>query len=118
MIGDNFINNFNGGDFQAPKSQFIQMNGRCPVCKHQFDFKRLNILFENQGGTLLYITCQNCHSSTLASVMVGQNGVNFSGIVTDLSITDVFKFKDADPISSEYIMDLHSELESNPSLTS
>lgn len=110
MIGDSFLPP--SGDFaQSPKQpHFVQMNGRCPVCSNTFDYKRLHILFEQNGASLLHITCQNCHSSTLASVVVGASGVNFSGIVTDLNITDVLKFKDNDEIASDYVMDLHEAL--------
>jgi len=99
----------------VPGSQphFVQMNGRCPVCNNAFDYKRLHILFEQNGASLLHITCQNCHSSTLASVIVGAQGVNFSGIVTDLNITDVLKFKDASSVTGDYVMDLHEALSKN-----
>jgi hypothetical protein len=104
---------FNNNNDFAQRPQFIQMNGRCPVCNHTFDFKHLNVLYEQNGATLLHITCQNCFSSTLASVVVGQGGVNFSGIVTDLNITDVMKFKEADTITNNYVMELHQTLQSN-----
>lgn len=99
-------------DLSPRGPQFMQMNGRCPVCNHALDFKRLHVLSEQNGSSLLHITCQNCFSSTLASVNVGQQGVNFSGIVTDLNITDVMKYKDADPIDSEYLLDLHDDMQS------
>lgn len=89
------------------------MNGRCPVCNQQFDFKRLHVLFEQNGASLLHITCHNCFSSTLASVIVNQNGVNFNGIVTDLNTSDVLKYKDSETISAEYLLELHNEMDSN-----
>lgn len=113
LLGDIFNSNtpFKGGS--GPKGHFVQMNGRCPVCQNAFDFRKLHVLSEQNGATLLHITCQNCQSSTLASVILGQSGLNFSGIVTDLNITDVLKFKDQQAISTEYIVDLHEELVSN-----
>lgn len=112
MLRDSYIPP--SGDFSpAPQPHFVQMNGRCPVCNNAFDYKRLHILFEQNGASLLHITCQSCHSSTLASVVVGAQGVNFSGIVTDLNITDVLKFKDDSGISADYVVELHEALDSN-----
>ncbi|MHC1591327.1 MAG: hypothetical protein ACXQS8_04530 [Candidatus Helarchaeales archaeon] len=113
MIGDTFSNLpfQEGGDNGRPN--FMQMNGRCPVCNQAFDFSKLHVLLEQNGASLLHITCQNCHTSTLANVVLGQGGLNFSGIVTDLNITDVFKFKDAEPVNSEFVVELHSQLASN-----
>lgn len=111
MIGDTFFPPLEGGN--SGKSQFVQMNGKCPVCSNMFDFRKLHILFEQNGASLLHITCQNCHSSTLAQVQVGQSGVQFSGIVTDLSITDVLKFKESHGVSSNFVMDLHEALQEN-----
>jgi hypothetical protein len=111
MIGDSYLPPIEGGS--PGKPQFLQMNGRCPVCSNMFDFRKLHILFEHNGASLLHITCQNCHSSTLAQVQVGQGGVQFSGIVTDLNITDVLKFKEMESLSSDFVMDLHEALEHN-----
>lgn len=111
MIGDTFLPPSEGGN--PGKPQFLQMNGRCPVCSNMFDFRKLHILSEQNGASLLHITCQNCHSSTLAQVQVGQSGVQFSGIVTDLNITDVLKFKEHEQLTSEFVMDLHDSLEKN-----
>lgn len=99
-------NNF--GQF---KPERIKMDARCPVCGNYYDFRKLAIIEEEDGATLMYIKCGNCQSAALSMIALGPFGIKMASVLTDLEQDEVMRFQDENPLSSEEVLDLYEELE-------
>ena len=87
------------------------MDARCPVCGNYYDFRRLEIIEEENGATLMYIKCQSCQSAALSMIALGPLGIKMASILTDLEQDEVMRFQDESPINAEEVLDLHEDLE-------
>lgn len=86
------------------------MDARCPVCGNYYDFRRLEIIEEENGATLMYIKCQSCQSAALSMIALGPMGIKMASVLTDLEQDEVMRFQDENPLSSEEVLDLHEDL--------
>ena len=68
---------------------------------------------ERDESHLVYIKCRQCQSAVLALVSLTNLGVSSVGLVTDLSSDDVIKFKSAEPISCDEVIEAHQFLSKN-----
>ncbi|MDX9893091.1 MAG: hypothetical protein RB292_01595 [Patescibacteria group bacterium] len=82
----------------------------CPVCGLPFDPLEARVIEERQTGHLLHIKCANCHSAILAVIVANSLGLTSVGLATDLSGEEVHLFKDAKPISSDDVLEVHQFL--------
>lgn len=95
------------------KSDHLRLDGHCPSCGNLFDFRKTQVLAEENGSTLLHLKCGNCGTSAVATMTMSPQGLMFRGMITDLTAQDVMKFKDVNDVDSDDIMELHKVLEDN-----
>lgn len=98
-------------NFNQFKPERIKMDARCPVCGNYYDFRKLEIIEEENGATLMYIKCQSCQSAALSMIALGPLGIKMASVLTDLEQDEVMHFQDENPLSSEEVLDLHEDLE-------
>lgn len=69
------------------------------------------ILEEREDAHLIHIECRRCSSSIVALILTGGIGVSSVGLITDLTSDDVLKFKDADDITANDVLDFYIALQ-------
>jgi len=84
----------------------------CPVCNFRFDPIEAKIIQEGQKAHLVYIKCQHCKSAVLALIIANNLGISSVGLVTDLSIEDVLRFKNAKAVTPDDVIELHQFINS------
>lgn len=82
----------------------------CPMCDTNYNPHEAQLVGEAEDSHFLHITCQKCHHSIIALVLVSQGGISSVGLVTDLSFEDVLKFRKAEAVSVDDVLDLHTLL--------
>jgi len=80
----------------------------CPVCDSHYNSISTQIIEEKDNNHLIHLECTKCGSSVLALVMTGGLGVTSVGLITDLTSSDVLRFKDSDNISLDDVIEIHS----------
>lgn len=65
---------------------------------------------EIDGSHLMHLHCQQCQAAILALVTVTPMGLSSVGMITDLSVTDVRKFKESEPIDFDEVIALNDNL--------
>jgi len=84
----------------------------CPFCNTKFSIKQAKIVAETKDSFLVHSYCKKCSCSVLASLTSSQMGISSIGLVTDLTYRDVMKFRNADAISVDNILETYSYLKS------
>ena len=95
------------------KNDGLRLDGHCPNCGNLFDFRKTQVLAEENGTTLLFLKCGNCGLAAVATMTMSPQGLMFRGMVTDLTAQDVMKFKDSHDIESDDVLALHDALANN-----
>lgn len=85
----------------------IKLISFCPLCQSKHGAMEANILEETGESHLIHLRCQNCQAAILALVTLTPLGLNSVGMITDLSAVDAQKFKEADSLEFDEIIDLH-----------
>jgi hypothetical protein len=96
---------------QGGKQDNLRLDGHCPNCGHLFDFRKTQILAEENGTSLMFLKCGDCGLAAVATMSMSPQGLLFRGLVTDLTAQDVMKFKDMDDVDSDDVMALHQVLD-------
>ena len=87
------------------------MDARCPVCGNLYDFRKLEIIEEEGGATLMYIKCSSCQSAALSIIALGSFGIKMASVLTDLEQDEVLRFQEEKSLQSEEILELHEDLD-------
>lgn len=82
----------------------------CPVCGQKFTEKEMNLVEKEGEQTLIYFSCNKCSSSLLANISEMPMGLIGSAVITDLELNEVQKFKNAEPISADDVLEVHKGL--------
>lgn len=93
------------------KPERIKIDAKCPVCGSMYDFGRLEVLYEEDGATLMYIKCSVCQSAALSIIAFGNFGLKVATALTDLEQEEVMQFQDQKPVRSEEVLQLHEIME-------
>jgi len=88
---------------------------QCPLCTHLYTEAEVRILEEESGTQLLHITCATCQHAMLTFVMTSQLGTSSIGMLTDLTVSDVLRMRDRDPISDDDVLQFHTVLHGSSS---
>lgn len=99
--------NLNFGGF---KPERIKIDAKCPVCGSYYDFRKLEVIEEEDGATLMYIKCGSCQSAALSMIALGPLGIKMASVLTDLEQDEVLRFQEESPLQSEEVLDLHEDL--------
>jgi hypothetical protein len=88
----------------------------CPVCSNKYNAEQTSIIeskdpekYEN-SSLLVHTECERCKSSVVFSIALDGPEVFSVGMVTDLNSTDAKRFRDADSISLNEVIDFHEFL--------
>lgn len=65
------------------------------------------MLEEKDGAHLIHVECNNCHSSIVAVIITGGIGVSSVGLITDLTSSDVMRFKESPPINEDEVLEAY-----------
>jgi len=91
---------------------------RCPVCGQRYNLEQTKILESNEekiggaGSLLVHTDCVYCKSSVVFSIAVDGPEIFTVAMVSDLTLDDTAKFKNAQPISSDEVLATHEFLNS------
>lgn len=65
------------------------------MCNAEKEAIKTQIVDKNEEAHLLHMECGKCGSSVVAVVVHASNGLNSVGMLTDLTYSDVVKFRSA-----------------------
>lgn len=94
----------------------LRLISYCPLCSTHYNPSEAEVLEEKNGAHLIHVACRKCESSIVAVIMTGGIGVSSVGLITDLTGRDVVRFKDAQPISSDDVIEAYELTETKPNL--
>lgn len=88
----------------------LKMISFCPMCETHYHPSEAQLVGEDEDSHFLHITCRQCHNSIIALVLVSQGGISSVGLITDLSFEDVLRFRKAEAVSVDDVLDVHTLL--------
>ncbi|MAF24157.1 hypothetical protein CL634_01020 [bacterium] len=88
----------------------IKVVSNCPVCSARYQNNRALVIQEKQDAHLVYLKCRRCQTAVLAVILTNSLGVSSVGLVTDLGCDEVLRYKDAKPLSTDDVIDVHQLL--------
>jgi len=83
----------------------------CPICNEHHKLVEAKILEEKDNNYLIYLKCKKCQSSIITLATHNGMGINSVGLVVDLTVEDVLKFKDFPVINSDDVILTYQFLE-------
>lgn len=111
------MNSMEGGSFRRypfnVPQEGLKLLSHCPVCQHRYNPFTAHVVEERDGAQLVHVTCNQCSSSIVALVLSGGFGVSSVGFITDLSSDDVLRLKHSETVTSDDVLTLYKELDSN-----
>lgn len=87
--------------------EMTKIIGLCPLCQTKTNAMEANILEEAGESHLLHLRCRHCQAAVLALVTVTPAGLSSVGMITDLTVLDAQKFKEAEALSADEMIDLN-----------
>lgn len=84
----------------------IKLISFCPLCQSKQSAMEVNVLEQTGENHLIHLRCQNCQTAILVLVTLTPLGLNSVGMITDLSVIDAKKFKEAESLEYDEIIDL------------
>lgn len=108
----NSLENAVGSYHYSPEG--LKLISKCPVCSEQYQPFQASIVEEKDEAQLVHIQCRKCASAIVALIVNGQMGLTSVGLITDLSSSDVERFKDAQPITEEELFEAFKEMKDDP----
>ena len=85
------------------RSQFKVMQ-ECPLCQKGFGKDQIKVVEQESASHVLHITCSQCQHSLIILVGMTEIGVGIVGLLSDLSLRDVHRFKNREPISEDDLL--------------
>ena len=84
---------------------------QCPVCHTRYSAREVQIVDYTKNGALLYFSCPVCLSSLLVNVTEMPFGLIGSATLTDLEVNEIQKFKNAEPVNADDVLEVYKMLE-------
>lgn len=85
----------------------LKLISRCPLCSEAYRPFQASIVEEREEAQLLHIQCHKCQCNMVALIVSGHMGLTSVGLITDLTSEDVERFKDAQPVSRDQVIDAY-----------
>ena len=89
----------------------------CPVCNNKYNAEQTSIIegketekYDNTS-VLVHTDCERCKSSVVFSISMDGPEIFSVGMVTDLTSADAARFRDANQITVDEVMEFHDFLE-------
>ncbi|PIT89804.1 hypothetical protein COU23_01905 [Candidatus Kuenenbacteria bacterium CG10_big_fil_rev_8_21_14_0_10_36_11] len=96
----------------------LKLIKHCPVCANKYEDSQLRVLDWVDNGVLIYFMCKYCQSSLLAQISEMPFGVVGSAMLTDLSVSEVIKFRNANAITVDDVLEVYEKLEGSKTMSS
>tara|TARA_B100001964_G_C14196238_1_gene583516 strand:+ start:734 stop:1096 length:363 start_codon:yes stop_codon:yes gene_type:complete len=101
-------------------SRFSQLGGggeikiikECPTCGKGYPEAAINIIEDDSEAQLLHVTCEVCANAILVLIVVSDIGVSSVGMLTDLHVSDVVRFRQKTPLDEDDMLQFYSLLHS------
>lgn len=87
----------------------IKYISACPFCGMKLNASQAKIISQNDNSSLIHVSCNKCKCSVLASLAFNPMGISSIGLATDLTYSDVIKFKNAPIITADHILEAYSQ---------
>lgn len=82
----------------------------CPLCTCEYSQSDVQVLEEEEGLQLIHVTCASCQNAILAYIVESTVGLSSVGMLTDLTVTDVTRLRDTDPVGDNEVLALSQAL--------
>ena len=91
----------------------LKLIKHCPVCADKYEIANAQIVDWEDDSVLVYFNCAKCQSSLLAQIAEMPFGVVGSAMLTDLEADEVLKFKNANVVNTDDVLEVYKKLEDN-----
>lgn len=92
---------------KARLQEDAQLVSYCPLCETSCDSKGAKLLGAKHDARLMHVQCDSCLNAILTLMLVSDVGVSSVGLVTDLDFAEVDRFKEAEPVTVDDVIDTH-----------
>ncbi|MDP3741257.1 MAG: hypothetical protein Q8R08_02925 [bacterium] len=98
--------------------QLLSVILHCPVCTNKYTAEQTQVIESKDldkledASVLVHADCEKCKSSVVFNISLEGPEIFSVGMVTDLTSSDVRKFKESDNLSVDEVIDFHSFLQS------
>ena len=81
---------------------------KCASCGQHYDEDNINIIEHNEDLWFLSVFCTSCHVRCLVAAIIRED--EKVKVVTDLTEVELDKFKEADEVKANDVLDMHNFL--------
>ena len=81
---------------------------KCSICGQRYELENISILGHRQDLWYMGARCSACHTRSLVAVVVKEDRVR--EVITDLTDTELDKFKDMGVLAADDVLDMHNFL--------
>lgn len=89
------------------KNGSLDFFSKCSFCGNGFEQDELVILEDRDHGSTFYVTCEECHTSSIIFLSHHQSGIISAGIATDLDDTEIKNKYMSRAITADEVIDMH-----------
>lgn len=91
-------------------SESLRLISYCPICSTHYNPLTAEILEEREDAHLIHVECRKCGSSIVGLVLTGGLGISSVSLVTDLTGSEVLRFRRSEGIRSDDVLEAHEAL--------
>lgn len=95
----------------------IALLRQCPVCNDAYKEDMLRVIEQTAGSSLMHITCPSCAHGLVALIGNTAMGMGLVALVTDLTQSDVIRFKNNEPLSDDELLERYDIIHNSHLLT-
>jgi len=92
-------------------AEHLKLVAYCPLCETRSNPVDARLLGTDGDTQLMHVTCRKCGSACLSLVLVSRVGASSVGLVTDLTYDDVMRFRRAQTVGIDDVIETHAFLE-------
>ena len=81
---------------------------KCGVCGQRYDIDNIDVIGHREDLWFLRVVCLSCHTQALVAAVIKEGKV--PEVITDLTGTELDKFKNAGSLTADEVLDMHSFL--------
>lgn len=81
---------------------------KCNVCRQHYEVDNIKVLSHNEDLWFLSVSCSACHTRCLVAAVIKQDRA--PEVVTDLTETELDKFRNMDKLTTDEVLDMHNFL--------
>jgi len=94
--------------------QLIKSSATCPICASGMNSNKKNqtisaqIIDKSEDKSIFYLKCNNCGASMISIISTSDNNGNAVVFMTDLTLSEVSKFRKQQPISINDVREIQN----------